>query len=694
MLTTNSMNLPGVLNRRRAQRAPVAIAAAAVALMTLSACTGDADASPSPAPSTQAVNEEAVAATVEQLPHESIAPPPPMHLADGVMPPTNRWYSSLAFGDEPQSVFAMPVSFTLTEAGFTLGLPRVDATPVTIFGSARQDIGVDFDGIAGRPVVSHADPVAVTMTYADDAGEPVADVHLAGGWPVVGLTAMAPVEATLTVPFLDAGDGLYVADVDGVEYGLVVTDGSVKGQDLVVEAGGTAQWFAVPAGTTIQDFASALGDPVTSVATVPSVGDDTATTSLSYLNQSDPAKTVTAMPEARAASAGLACDLGTYETVNGTFAVCATGEVAWDVPRVAPSTSLDLEGISDEEREAITVALTADAQNTDDLPADSYFGTKALYRIANLADLAVQLGEDELAAGLLDTLEEQLLMWGDPARCEDQEERCFVYDPEMKGLVGLAPAFGSDEFNDHHFHYGYLLYASAVAVEHRPAVEEEIGPMIDVVAATLASAPGSELFPEWRNFDPFAGHSWASGISPFADGNNQESSSEAVTAWNGLGAWAAVREDDALGVTAQWMLSAESDAALRVWLRPDLSGFAGFEHEIVTLQWGGKRDYATWFSAEPGAMLGIELIPLSPATAPALAPADAEAADQIRASVAEAAPEGYEPQFGDYLLMYLALAGPEERDEAWELARALPDTTIDNANSRAYMLAWIAALDE
>ena len=39
-------------------------------------------------------------------------------------------------------------------------------------------------------------------------------------------------------------------------------------------------------------------------------------------------------------------------------------------------------------------------------------------------------------------------------------------------------------------------------------------------------------------FDPYRGHSWASGPSPFASGNNQESSSEAVAAWNGLALWA------------------------------------------------------------------------------------------------------------------------------------------------------------
>src|SRR5688572_31565583 len=43
-----------------------------------------------------------------------------------------------------------------------------------------------------------------------------------------------------------------------------------------------------------------------------------------------------------------------------------------------------------------------------------------------------------------------------------------------------------------------------------------------------------KLFPFLRNFDPYAGHSWASGHARFGDGNNNESSSEAMNAWYGM----------------------------------------------------------------------------------------------------------------------------------------------------------------
>ena len=66
------------------------------------------------------------AALVAAVPAEAVAKIDPVRLAPGVVPPSNRWYSGLVFGDQPQPVFAEPLSFGLTDSGFTLGLPTPD----------------------------------------------------------------------------------------------------------------------------------------------------------------------------------------------------------------------------------------------------------------------------------------------------------------------------------------------------------------------------------------------------------------------------------------------------------------------------------------------------------------------------------------------------------------------------------------
>ena len=52
-------------------------------------------------------------------------------------------------------------------------------------------------------------------------------------------------------------------------------------------------------------------------------------------------------------------------------------------------------------------------------------------------------------------------------------------------------------------------------------------------------------------------------------------------------------------------LAAEAQSAAAYWTDVDRSQsvYDGYGHQIVSLNWGGKRDYGTWFSAEPAAIL-------------------------------------------------------------------------------------------
>ena len=101
------------------------------------------------------------------------------------------------------------------------------------------------------------------------------------------------------------------------------------------------------------------------------------------------------------------------------------------------------------------------------------------------------------------------------------------------------------------------------------------------------------------------------------------------------------------------------------------------------INWGGKRDYATWFSPEPSAILGHPADPHEPVLGlPGRRP------ERIRANVDEAGSGA----LGDYALMYAGLAGTADAEAALEQARALPDDAIDQGNSRSYLLAYLMVL--
>ncbi|TFB94591.1 glycosyl hydrolase [Cryobacterium sp. HLT2-28] len=672
----------------------------ALALLALSGCsaagarqaeTGDASGSGG----ADIFAGDTIAPLVAGVPERTVAALPAARLAVGLIPPTNRWFSGLVFGEVSMPVFPLPLSFQLTAGGFAFGVPTVTTGPKAIMGGFTGAITADVG--ARRQVVTGYDEASVTITQRDDDGE-IGRTVIAEGSPFVSFTATRDVDVRLATAMTATGEaaggedaagggGPWTVEVAGTRYGLAGA-GTLdeRGTTLALRAGQTATWYAIAEGGSPGRFAEAARHPLVGTSLAYTITADRATTSLRYRTTDGGPTLIAAMPHQSDRAAGTECSLGSYPSVYGELRLCAGTALAWSVPRLDAAGSLDLAGLDAAAKERLAAQVGADVDGTGAFPEDTYFGGKALYRAANLLKVAEQVGADRAAATIRKRLVDELGRWFEPTGCSDRSTRCFVYDPAARGLVGLAASFGSDSFNDHHFHYGYFLYAAGVAAADDPALAARWAPVLNLLAADLATSGPSDVFPQRRVFDAYAGHSWASGTAPFADGNNQESSSEAVTAWNGLALWAAASGQAELRTEAAWLLSAEAASALAYWtdFPRDDPVYSGFEHPVSSLVWGGKRDYATWFSPEPSAMLGILVLPMSP-----VAGYLGGNPDRVRANLADAAPNGFDVLFGDYLLMYSALAGPDAAAAALSAVAALPADRIDDGNSRAYLLAWL-----
>ncbi len=620
-----------------------------------------------------------IAADLAGITTKDVAKVSPTRLADGLVAPTNRWFSGLVFGDSPQPVFPMPLSAALTDQGFAIGLPTVTDSAKTIMGGTNPQIQVPLS--ASSMKVTAYDTLTVTSTYYDGSGSELGSVLLAQGSPFVTYTAAS--DQTLAIePIFKAGStsGLYTTNVAGHDYGLVVGGGATVDDSgkVTLTPGATITLYGVPDGADAASLATAAADPVTGGSVEYSVDGDHVTSTLSYTTRSGGDTAIVPMA-GQTVSTGTK-GTGTYASIYGTMDVYTGTSVTTSAPVADPSYQLDVSNLSDEDKAALVEQIKTDAAAIDFSATDTYFGGKYLYRGANLMTLAQQLGVDDVAADLRTKLTAELEMWFDPTRCATEATKCFVYDDQIKSMIGQEASFGSDEINDHHFHYGYLIYAAAVVSADDAALADKIAPVVDLVVADIASAQASSAFPQYRNFDPYSGHSWASGTSPFADGNNQESSSEAVNAWNAVALWAKVRGNADLQTQATWMMSEEQNAAKLYWTNTDVTEFPAFTGTIAAMNWGGKRDYATWFSAEPGAMLGIQLIPMG-----SYSTYLAGDADRIKANLAQGAAGGYGVQFGEYMAQYLALADPAAARS--ELAN-LP-AEIDNATTKSYVMAYV-----
>lgn len=93
-------------------------------------------------------------------------------------------------------------------------------------------------------------------------------------------------------------------------------------------------------------------------------------------------------------------------------------------------------------------------------------------------------------------------------------------------------------YNDHHYHYGYHVYAAAVAAKLDPQWGRDHFEDVMLYIRDFANPfEDDKYFPQYRSKDWFLGSSWASGIisaenSPH--GRNEESSSEAISAYEGV----------------------------------------------------------------------------------------------------------------------------------------------------------------
>ena len=102
--------------------------------------------------------------------------------------------------------------------------------------------------------------------------------------------------------------------------------------------------------------------------------------------------------------------------------------------------------------------------------------------------------------------------WTELDGCAERDAFCFVLRPRLAGGGRTDAGLRVREFNDHHFHYGYFLYAAGVLAAARPVRGRRAPAGDDLLAADIAGGVGHRPHPAAaRPFDVYASHSWASG---------------------------------------------------------------------------------------------------------------------------------------------------------------------------------------
>jgi endoglucanase Acf2 len=383
-----------------------------------------------------------------------------------------------------------------------------------------------------------------------------------------------------------------------------------------------------------------------------------------------------------------------------------------DFPGVLPA--LPVAATADKSLIARLLALEVTEKGL--LVGDTYWLGKQLGKWATLIPIAEQVEDRAPVTAFTgrtrNALENFLSATGAQGKPKKAGAGLFFYDGNWGTLIGYPASFGSDiELNDHHFHYGYFLRAAGELARRDPAwaADEKWGGMLKLLIRDIASADRHDpLFPFLRNFDPYAGHTWASGHAKFGDGNNNESSSEAVNAWYGLILLGEATGDSAMRDLGVWLLTNEVAAINDYWF--DVTGkfhHPDYSPSVVTMVWGGKGANGTWFSANPELVHGINWLPFTGASLYlgrypeycaknyAALVSENQAEDKKQAAKSGKANVNQDgirwDQWADIVWMYRALSDP--RDALTQFEDRPADFKPEPGNSLANVYTWISALD-
>jgi endo-1,3(4)-beta-glucanase len=548
---------------------------------------------------------------------------------------TNQWYSSLFFKEWSDQLFAFPLAFKLDAKGLGISYPRVNATPKTVFASYTEDLKVSFESDFTNKTVLSPDPVSVGLELC--AGDrQCMQTRLAHGAPVVGFTVAQEGIVKITAPSstaiqtdgnqwtIDFQHGKYIVGVKRDHFIPLSEIAQQTSQTITLRLVAADQLIIAiqPDGGSLNE--TQLGAVVSgSRFTFSEVGQNKLEATVEYLTNSlDQEPVVALLPHQWQHRTDQ--PIGTYNTLRGQQKLYQTALVTttYDAPQPITVEKMTATLNATEKKTlAGLIAKTTDEIIQVQAPAGVYENGKHVFKLAQLLEIADAVQEKTAAQKLRQKLTEILTQWlsSEPSSAASP----FAYSETPKGVIAKQPntQFGNELFNDHHFHYGYFLAASGILLDHTPVenkaqLSQRLKPGLDALTTDIANLDISTGYPLLRNFDPYESHSWADGRATTGDGNNQESTSEAVNRWYGIYrlGQALNRQDLVKLGKVGWAMEAEGAQVYWLGQRPELYTFpTGYNFPIASLVWGGKLDFATWFSGLPSHIYGIQFLPISPA---------------------------------------------------------------------------------
>ena len=646
---------------------------------------------------------------------------------------TNQWYSTLIFNPKPEALFAHPLTYKTTPAGFEMAL----ATKVVV-PTERRDVEIHYphrEALVFSPLAFEAGPaklakasdwaIDIVMAGGDDQmlvtvahASPFAYFQLTRG--DIRLRLPAPAErldtgADARVLALKLNGKVYATfgptggrweQVSPTEWvgRLPAGAGYFSAAALPDDKAETIQLFSRHAYAFVRDTrADWRYEPATSLV------ETTFKVTTRVMEGADNGPLIGLYPHQWFNNASVAGKLGpSYDSIRGKIKLLAASQFKTEVryqgfvpywPGLKTGPRLDeladlLKTDIRKRRE-----LIPGRENNDNWRTSAYWQGKGITRLTQLANVAEQQGDVAGRDQLLTMVKERMEFWFGG----QSNKSYFHYDKGLGTVVSYPDEFFAvEQMNDHHFHYGYFIRAAAEIALRDPAwaAKEKWGPMVELLIADIATTQrGRADFPFLRNFDAYEGHSWASGVGLGEWGNNQESSSEAINAWAGLILWGELTGNRELRDLGVYLYTTEVEAINHYWF--DIHGQVlppEYKSAEVSMLFGGKYAHNTWWTDEPRQIHGINLLPIAGFSTylgrdPAFVKRNMAALklDSEAYTARGQLPPNPPPKdiWQDIFAKYLALADPMAALAQWDRYGS-----VELGDTRTHTLHWMLSLNE
>ena len=542
--------------------------------------------------------------------------------------PTSDWWTQEVARGFGGNIFNYPLGIAPMSSGLCLIKPIADQAL-----TAERPLVIGVEGVsASATYVSDYSDWTYTARWGEEGAYMEATIGL--GMPMVYFTKTAPGAVTVNAnmgQMQAIGNILLVTgSFNGGNYALYAPTGStweVSGSIATSNLGGKDYWtamllpdgdaaaaarhfadyaFAFPADTRAEGRYDATKGTVTTAYTVTVDAKEAGHTTAA----------IGMLPHhwAYLADGSAAPGDYSYKTVRGELRMLEgnsfTTELSYHgVIPVLPDLTTGVEGYDADKLHGLIDKVIEDNGFQD--WTDSYNDGLLLNRLTQVARIARQIGYADGLTRAKETLRKQLERW---LTYEDGDtDFMFFYHKEWTAMLGFRAGHGQDSsINDHDFHWGYFIQAAAFLGEEDPAWLEAWGGLVDLLVRDANSPRRDDtMFPYMRCFSPYAGHSFANGMSTQPLGADEESTSEAMNFAAAMILWGDLRGDREMRDAGVWIYATTASAIEEYWFDAYDRNFSvsGYPHRIVGMVMTNWNNYGTYWTAAPAGMHGIQIFP-------------------------------------------------------------------------------------